>query len=145
MSTPNIEADVIDRLVTLRPLLFQASTGPRNTWPGLEHPVGGLIANDATFIRAFAERTRIHSGGQWREVDVQILRRFGRGSERLQHAAGLYARALDDARDVYDALHLSGAFTGASGANYLEVRAIGGPDFLEPCYFSLNFSFWLDA
>jgi hypothetical protein len=138
---------VIDLLVDRLPLLYNASDPElRNVWPGLEQPVGGLVREAASFVRVFAERSRIHSDGQWRELDVQILRRFARQEAHIRHNGGAYAQALEDARATYDSLQLLGAFTGGvSAAAYFDVRAIAAPQFVDPCYFSLNFTFWLNA
>lgn len=144
-TTPNIETDVIARLVALLPSQFSTTGAARNVWPGLEQPIGGSVLVTAAFVRVFGERVRIHSDGQWREVDVQITQRFAREGERLLHDAGTYAAAEVKARAVYDALQLSGGFTGSSGARYMDVRAITSPAFLEPSYFSHNYTFWLDA
>ena len=69
-----------------------------------------------------------------------MLRRFDPQSDGGRAAARV--QALAD----YDALHLSGAFTGASsGAAYFDLRCDGAPELVTDRYYSLNVSIWFDG
>ncbi len=134
MSTPDFEADLMARIAALRAADYDIEGAGRNTWPDVEQPVGGLITERMTVVRFVTERQHRYAGGQAREVDMQVLDRFPAAE---LGAAKVRARAL------YDASHLSGAFTGVSGTEYLDVWAIDGPVILEPNYVSLNLTLWV--
>jgi hypothetical protein len=139
MSSPDYEADLVARLVGLLPAVYSSTGASPSLWVGDERRPGARVPHEAAFVRAVTSRShRYNARGQAREVDLQVL---------MRHADGVDARAAAEARarTTYDALHLSGPFTGASGTAYLGVECIDIPVRLEPTYFSLNVTLWVDA
>lgn len=128
--TPDWESDLIARMDALNPGETLTITGDaRNIDPGREFKVGGHVAHSHYFVSYVTERQLPTLGAEERDVDVQILYRF-RDDERATAQATMLA--------WYDALHRSGAFTGASGHGYHDIWAKDLPVFLEPTYYALN-------
>lgn len=136
-ATGNIELDLAERIAELLPARWRM-TDRRNVWDGGEVPAGGDVAEDALFITLVTTRHDLWNDSQVRYVDLEVLRRFSRASSR---AARLEART--EAVELYDALHLSGAFTGSSsGGEYLDIRALDSPVFLADRHYALNVTLW---
>lgn len=137
MTTGNIELDLAERIAELLPERWRTSDR-RNVWDGGEVPAGGEVAEDALFITLVTTKHDLWGDSQVRYVDLEVLRRFSRAASR---AARLEARAETVA--IYEALHLSGAFTGASsGGEYLDIRALDSPVFLPNQHYALNVTLW---
>ena len=138
--TPDVASDVATRAVALLPDDWFLSGARRNVWVGLERTAAGAVPLLALFALAAGERHAIHSDGQTRELDVQLLIRC----ERDKWDDG-WARA----RRLYDALHLSGPFD-VGAVSYIDIRAFDAPaplpgDGNDPHYFALNVSAWYDG
>lgn len=132
MATPDWELDVVHRLAALVPGQFTATGDARNIIPGMETPIGGEHGIGLTVVRYVTEIRHDHSGGDERDVQLQILTRFDASGGRPAITA---ARAL--ARAVRDACHKQGDFTGQApeSMSYLDLWWVRGPVFLEPNYF----------
>lgn len=142
-STPDVEKDLVERLAVLAPSLVTITGSSRDTWPGPERPSSGAgFPLRATFAQHVGGIDDLHSDGRMRTFDMQLLVRGARNA---------YGATLALARGIYDALDLSGAFTGASGARYLDVRGIGpGPAYLgagdsDAEFFAVNVRLLLDG
>lgn len=137
-TTPDLETDLATRLVEL--LAPGTLTLETNLFAGPERPSTGRVPMRAVFVLRAGERQVIYGGGSFREHQLAILVR-GKRDE--------YASCETLARAIQDALDLSGAFTGASGASYEDIRVQGAPIYLDqgpddPHYFSINVDLWLD-
>lgn len=132
--TPDVEGDLINRLIALVPSVFNR----RNTFPGEEVPTGGEVPLEAHFVRWYGESRQIHYSGQGRELMVQIQSRHARdGWTPTRRAA-----AMKRLREVYDAIHLSGGWTATDGTIYVDIRAVDAPNELPSAYFALNVAVW---
>lgn len=134
--TPDVEADFVTRALALAPSVFIA----KNLVAGAERR-GGTVPQHCAFVRHYTERRRRHYNGQVRELLVQVLQRFALDGWTPAARAAAFAKA----RAAYDALHTSGAFTGATGAKYLDIVAEAAPNELEPAYFATTFAVWYDG
>jgi hypothetical protein len=137
LATPDVPADVVARLAALLPDDYIVGD---NLFAQPEEEINGAIVQEATFVVVGSAQSDPYSGGpgiQWRRLGVQVLHRF----ERLNQAAGLRR-----AWRIYDALHLSGPFVGATdGARYIDVRAVEAPAYLSPSYYAVPLTVWLDG
>ncbi len=132
--TPDVESDLIERLVELVPSVFNA----RNTFAGEEQRTGGEVPLEATFVRWYGEARQIHYTGQGRELMVQIMRRHAVDGWTPRRRA----EAMKKLREVYDAIHLSGGWTSTGGTIYVDIRAVDAPNELPGAYFAINVAVW---
>ena len=136
--TGDVELDLCHRIVALRPKDFAIAGTRRNLWPSWELPPDGLIPAGSTFVELTTIRHDVHSDGNGRFLDFQILERFASGPSPKERQA---ARARFFA--LYDALHMSEGWTGeASGGIYTDIRAIDGPRHLPDSHYVLNVTAW---
>lgn len=136
ITTPDFESDLVARIHELLPADFVIEGDATNLRAGREFEVGGQTAQASTWVEFITERQHTHNNGQKRWIDLQVLHRY----DARDRDADVAAKAL--MRRVYDALHQSGDFEGASGALYDEIRCLDGPAFLEPHYRLLNVTLW---
>lgn len=145
MSTPNV-ADDLAKLAaskgSLSAYVITTVGSTRNAWPGPERPSKGSdVPLQATFWEVAGGTTEPHNDGKSRKIEVQCLLRGKRGD---------YGATLTKANAIYDAIDQNGPFTGASGAEYLDVTAVEstpiplGPGESDAEYFALNFHVWFD-
>lgn len=139
-TTPDVEADLVARLAARLPASIKVASADRNCWPGPERPTLGVVPRLAVFVIRSGELATIYGGGQYRYLTLDVVVR----SQLDDYAGGELL-----ARQVYDALHLSGAFTGASGQTYDDIR-VEAPDYLgqadnEPHYWTLAVQLWADT
>lgn len=136
-TTGDVELDICHRIVALGGADWVLQ-GKRNLWPATEQPPDGETPDAATFVELTTIRHAIHSDGNLRDLDFQILHRF---SKSPSAAGRQVARKRFFA--LYDVLHLSEGFTGvASGGVYTDLRAIDAPRFLEDRHYVLNITAW---
>jgi hypothetical protein len=136
--TPDVEQDLIARIIVLAPSLgFIASGDKCNISPGPVQEHGGEVKLHHTFVHFYNERRRTHYDGQGRELLVQITSRFARDGYTPQRRAEAAARQ----RLLYDAIHLSGGWT-TGPRSYLDIRAVDAPNELQPAYFAMNVAVW---
>ena len=139
--TGDVEIDVAKRIIALGVPGLVIAGSARNLWTSAEAPPDGQVGHLMTTVELTTGRNPGTNDSVQREFDVQVLHRFAPGPSRKEEAA---ARKL--ALAIYEALHRSGVFVGAdSGARYVEVLALDVPVFLEPRYFSSNYTFYRDG
>lgn len=139
-TTPDVESDLVARLAARLPASIKVSGAERNTWAGPERPTLGVVPRLAVFVVRLGELATIYGGGQYRYLTLEVVVR----SQLDDYAGGELL-----ARQVYDALHLSGAFTGASGQTYDDVRceapSYEGQADNEPHYWTVAVQLWADT
>ncbi len=139
-TTPDFEEDAIRRAATL---VGAAITLATNAWSGPERPSGrasgDVVPLEATFVMSTSTVDDLHNDGPHRFFGVQFLVRDND-----------YSGGWSKARNLYDKIHLSGSFTGNSGAVYQDVRAETpyhrekGPND-KAFYFIVNAELWFDG
>ncbi len=142
LPTPDVESDLAALLAAALPSDLNNATGDaaRNTWPGPVRPTSDVGCE--VFVTEFSGTTSIDNDGRYRRMSVQITVR----SPSNDYGAGIIL-----ARKVHDALDLHAAFTGASGAQYMEIRAqLSGPNPIGPDendqhVFAEPFEVWFDG
>lgn len=137
-TTPDLEADLVAKLAALLPGSLATTGSARNLFPGPERPTFGVVPTPSVFVMRAGEFASLHSDGQYRQLGMEVVIR----SENEDYLNG---EAL--ARAVYDAAHLLGKWTGASGQAYDDVRAVSAPVYLGqsddgPHYWQLNLDLW---
>lgn len=140
-TTPDIESDLVAKLAALLPSVLSVSGSTRNLWAGPERPTLGVVPRRAVFVIRSAEYRTIYGGGQYRYLSADIV---------IRSALDDYAGGELLARSIYDALHLLGRFTGASGQAYEDVRASDAPAYQgqaddDPHYWVLPVQLWADT
>lgn len=140
-TTPDVEADLVAKLVALLPATLSVSGATRNLWAGPERPTIGVVPRRAVFVIRAGEYRTIYGGGQYRYLGVDVV---------IRSHLDDYAGGEQLARSIYDALHLLGQFTGASGQAYEDVRANDAPEYQgqgdeDPHYWVLPVQLWADT
>lgn len=139
-TTPDVEADLVARLAVRLPASIVVAGSSRNTWPGPERPTLDPVPRRAVFVVRGGEMSMVYGGGQYRYLTLDVVVR----SQVDDYAGGELL-----ARQVYDALHLSGAFTGSSGQAYDDIRAEApqyqGQADTDAHYWVLPVQLWADT
>lgn len=139
-STPDFEDDLLRRAITLVADAAVLST-PTNALSGEERPSKdtSVIPLDFVFVQSTSAVDDFHNDGPHRIFGVQFLIR-----------SATYSAGWTKARAIYDKIHLSGRFTGTSGAIYYDVRAStpyqapNGPND-RARYFAVDVDLFLDG
>lgn len=133
LPTGDPELHLARRIVALRPADFQI-TGKRNLWTTEEQPPDGAVGVAGYFLDLTTTRNPGSNTASYRDFDVQILARIDNARGKAERA-----KSMRVMRDLYDALHRSGAWTDpVDGARYVELLAIDGPVHLADRHIALN-------
>lgn len=115
-TTPDIEEDVLQRISSLAGADVDVAGSDRNAWSGPIRPSHESgIPMKAVFVRLTGGGTSLHNDGRLRALEVTVTIR----SEPQQ-----YEEARARAHRIYDAVDLSGAFTGSSGKSYYDMLCL---------------------
>lgn len=139
-TTPDVEADLIARLAARAPSVIFVTGASRNTWAGPERPTVGVVPRRAVFVARAGEFVNIYGGGQYRYFTIDVV---------VRSLLDDYAGGELLSRQVYDALHLSGAFTGTTGQAYDDIRVeqpqYDGQEDNGPHFWSMTVQLWADV
>lgn len=145
MITPEWETDLVARIAELVPASFTATGAEPNIYPhgeGQQNDTrhdGSFAGLEHTTVRFIAMRGELHSDGQNGFADIQVLHRYDPNA-----SADARVVALARMRDVHDRLHAQGAWDGASGQAYIDVRSASAPSVLERGYVVMTLTMWAE-
>lgn len=119
MPSPHYATDLLTRAAAVSPTLVILSGATRNAWHSRERPAEGTPI-DSFFAQESGGVANVDTDGELRFARVRMLTR-GR----------TYQATFERAKQLHDALHLSGRFT-ANGNTYMDCRAEGvGPEHID--------------